>query len=186
MEEPDLAHFKTIPWCSTLLDNPEFTVTPTFSRQYKASTEDSLIAETLRTPNTIERCLSIYKRPAAGTSWISELRMLVSLGSGMNGGPNVLHGGIIATLLDDVIGTLLTVNKDTEAIPLSSSTVTASLNVTYLRKVSTPATVLVVARCLEVKGRKFSMYAEVQDGEGNVLAKADSLWIRSRAVAEKL
>jgi len=107
---------------------------------------------------------------------------MVTLGTGMNGGAFALHGGIIATLMDDAIGTLLTVNKfgkeDGKAIPLSSSTVTAYLNVQYLKPVKTPQTVLIVARCKEVKGRKYFMEAEVKDGEGNVLAKADSLWIR--------
>lgn len=102
----------------------------------------------------------------------------------MNGGPNALHGGIIAALMDDVIGTLLTINKDGEAI--NSSTVTATLNVRYLRKVVTPQTVVVVARCREVKDRKVFMEAEVVDGEGNVLAKADSMWIKARGLKVKL
>lgn len=101
----------------------------------------------------------------------------MTLGTGMNGGVLLLHGGIIATLMDDVIGTLLTVNKDSNAIPLTHKTVTASMNTSYVRPVPTPGTILVVARCREVKGRKFYMEADVRDGDGVVLAKADSLWI---------
>lgn len=98
----------------------------------------------------------------------------------MNGGPNALHGGIIATLMDDVIGTLLTINKDEETI--NSGTVTGTLSVKYLRKVMTPQTVVVVAKCKEVRDRKIFMEAEVRDSEGNVLAKADSMWIKVRGV----
>jgi acyl-coenzyme A thioesterase PaaI-like protein len=177
MEEPDHAHFKSIPWCSQLLQDPDFAVTPTFSRQPKKSTEDSLIAETFQTDDTIKACLSIYRTPAPGTNWISEVRTFMTLGTGMNGGVLLLHGGIIATLMDDVIGTLLTVNKDSNAIPLTHKTVTASMNTSYVRPVPTPGTILVVARCREVKGRKFYMEADVRDGDGVVLAKADSLWI---------
>jgi len=101
----------------------------------------------------------------------------MTLGTGMNGGALLLHGGIIATLMDDVIGTLLTVNKDANSLPLTHKTVTASMNVSYLKPVPTPGTVLVVARCREVRGRKLYMDAEVRDGEGVLLAKADSLWI---------
>lgn len=94
----------------------------------------------------------------------------------------MLHGGIIATLMDDVIGTLLTVNKHHKTgEPLSGNTVTAYLNVKYLRPVKTPQTVLVVARSKETpdgRSRKYGMEAEIRDGEGMVLAKADSLWIR--------
>ncbi|TVY84826.1 Verlamelin biosynthesis protein B [Lachnellula suecica] len=181
MEEPDYLHFQSIPWCSPLLKDPAFVVTPTFSRQPKVSTEDSLIAETFQTSKTIPFCLSLYRAPASGTTWISEVVTLMSLGTGLNGGPALLHGGVIATLMDDVIGTLLTVNKDANAMPISSTTVTASLNVSYLRSVPTPGTVLVVARCREVNGRKYQMEAEVRDGKGTVLAKADSLWIGPRS-----
>ena len=104
----------------------------------------------------------------------------MTLGSGMNGGAHLLHGGAIATLLDDVVGTLLTVNKDRDALPLSGTTVTGGLSVRFLRPVKTPATVVVVARCREVRGRKYYMEAEVRDSEGVVLAKAESLWIGKR------
>ncbi len=111
----------------------------------------------------------------------------MTLGSGMNGGPNMLHGGIIATLMDDVIGTLLTVNKDQEGSPLTDHTVTAELNVKYLRPVRTPQTVLVVARCREVlrEGTRFVMDAEVRDEKGKVLAKADSVWTAVRRRPEQ-
>jgi acyl-coenzyme A thioesterase PaaI-like protein len=182
MTEPDEVHFKSISWCSQILHDADFIITPTFSRQPKPDTEDSLIAETLKSDSTIQACITIYRKPAPGVSWINEVRTMVTLGTGMNGGAFALHGGIIATLMDDAIGTLLTVNKfgkeDGKAIPLSSSTVTAYLNVQYLKPVKTPQTVLIVARCKEVKGRKYFMEAEVKDGEGNVLANADSLWIR--------
>ncbi|RDL36029.1 Thioesterase superfamily protein [Venustampulla echinocandica] len=178
MEEPDLAHFQSIPWCSALLQDPTFVITPTDSRQPKASTEDSLTAETLKTHNAIRACISFYKCPTPGESWIPEVRTLVTLGSGMNGFPDVLHGGIIATLMDDVMGILTITNERHDGDPLSNGAVTAQLNVSYLKKVPTPATVLVVARCREVTAKKYLMDAEIRDSEGVVLAKADSLWVR--------
>ncbi|KAH8686121.1 HotDog domain-containing protein [Tricladium varicosporioides] len=173
-------YFRSIPWVNKLLSDPAYIITPTFSRHFKASREDSLLAETLQTPKTIKHCLSSYLRPPTNTKWISEIRTFFTLSSGMNGGPNALHGGIIATLMDDVIGTLLTINKDEETI--NSGTVTGTLSVKYLRKVMTPQTVVVVAKCKEVRDRKIFMEAEVRDSEGNVLAKADSMWIKVRGV----
>ncbi|KAE8443692.1 hypothetical protein EG329_001464 [Mollisiaceae sp. DMI_Dod_QoI] len=184
MEEQDFPHFRSIPWCATLLSDPTFTITPTFSRQLKPNAEDSLFAITLQTPSTISHCLSLRSRPLQNSTsaWIPEVRTLVTLGLGLNGGPAMLHGGIIAALLDDVIGTLLTVNKNhSNGDPLSASTVTAYLNVKYLKPVRTPQTVLVVAKSREtpgMSGRKYLMDAEIRDADGNVLAKADSLWIR--------
>lgn len=90
----------------------------------------------------------------------------------------MLHGGIVATLMDDVVGTLMTVNQDKALMPLSSSTVTAYMNVQYLRPIATPQTVLVVAKSREVKGRKFYVDSEIRDDEGTILAKAESLWVR--------
>lgn len=90
----------------------------------------------------------------------------------------MLHGGIVSTLMDDVMGTLLTVNKDHGGLPLTQSTVTASLNVKYLKGVRTPGTVAVVARCTKREGRKFWLDAEVKDGVGAVLAKGEALWIK--------
>jgi acyl-coenzyme A thioesterase PaaI-like protein len=182
--EPDHDHFQSIPWCSQILNDPDFVITPTFSRQPKQNTEDSLIAETLQSNNTISACLSVYRRPPPGTPWISEVRSLMTLGTGMNGGPHMLHGGLIATLLDDTIGTLLTINKDQDGNPLTAYTVTVCLNIRYLRPVKTPQTVLVVAKCKEIRGTKFYMDAEIRDGRGNVLASADSIWtpFKKRAI----
>ncbi|KUJ13660.1 thioesterase superfamily protein, partial [Mollisia scopiformis] len=182
MEERDLPHFRSIPWCMSILSGPAFIITPTFSRQFKANTEDSLFATTFQTPSTISHCLSLHSHPLPDSQWIPEVRSLMTLGLGMNGGPAMLHGGVIATLMDDVIGTLLTVNKNhSTGDPLSVNTVTAYMNVKYLRPIATPQTVLVIAKSrgtLDAKRKKFLMDAEIRDGEGTVLAKADSLWIR--------
>lgn len=100
----------------------------------------------------------------------------------------MLHGGIVATLMDDVMGTVLTVNKDLGGLPLTQSTVTANLSVKYLRGVQTPGTVAVVARCGRREGRKFWLEAEVRDGDSVVLARGEALWIKvgkKEAVKEK-
>lgn len=97
----------------------------------------------------------------------------------------MLHGGIVATLLDDVMGTLLTVNKDIGGLPLTQTTVTATLTVKYLKGIRTPGTVAVVTRCRKREGRKFWLDAEVRDGEGGVLAKGEAVWIQLGKKKEK-
>ena len=186
MDEPDLAHFSSIPWCSALLTNPSYKITPTVARQRKSSTEDSLIAVALSSPSTIPNCISLYAPPVPPETFISEVVTLLTLGDDMNGGVHRLHGGIVSTLMDDVMGTLLTVNKDLGGLPLTQSTVTANLTVKFLKGVITPGTVAVVARCRKREGRKFWLDAEVRDGEGVVLAKGEAVWIRLRNDTEQV
>lgn len=183
MTELDEAHFNIIPWCAELLHDPNFIITTTRSRRPKASTEDILIFKTLNTNETIKHCLSLYKQPpiGAGVSWIEEVRVLVTLGSEMNGGPEMLHGGIAATIMDEVMSNLMTLNNETHQDnehPSSTSAVTARLDVSYFRPIKTPGTYVVVVRCKGKEGKKFDLQAEIRNGKGVVLARADSVWVR--------
>jgi acyl-coenzyme A thioesterase PaaI-like protein len=188
MEEADFAHFNAISWCSALLADTSYRITPTFSRQPKASTEDSLFAVALRSPSTISHCITLFTPPASPGDFITSVITLFTLGRDMNGGVNMLHGGIIATLIDDTIGTLLTVNKEGKlgtGAPITQSTVTATQNVKFLKGVRTPATIAVQAWCRKREGRKFWCEAEMRDSEGVVMAKGEALWIRVGRSEEK-
>ena len=177
--EPDLEHFKSIPWCKDLLENQEYTITPTFSRQVKYDTEDSLIAETLFSPNTISHCLSVYRNPPPESEITDEVISLLTLSSGMNGSAHVLHGGIVAALLDDVMGTLLTVNKvKSSGNSSTASTVTAKLVVEYKVPVRTPQTIMVMARMERIEGRRLWLVGEMKDAAGRTLAKSEAVWVR--------
>lgn len=178
MEQAPLTHFRSIPWCLTLISDPTFTHTPTYSRQPKVNHEDSLFASTLISPTTIPYCLSLYKIPPKSEPFITQLQTLFALSTGLNGGPNLLHGGIISTLIDDVMGTLLTVNKDQGGLPLSQSTVTGEMKVRYLRPVRTPGTVVVVAESVRREGRRIWLEGEVRDAEGVVLARGEAVWVK--------
>lgn len=188
------SYFRSIPWCRKLLDDPDFQTTTTFSRQYKESTEDSLLAETLKTDNTVRAVLSLCRHPRdispegaeKKALRIDEVRTIVSLGSGMNGHSHILHGGIVATLLDEVMGILLTSNKDPANASIQGETFTAYLHVNYLKPVDTPQTVLVTARFRELKGRKHFIESTIEDGDGAVLAKGEALWVGIRESKEKL
>jgi acyl-coenzyme A thioesterase PaaI-like protein len=180
-EEPDLVHFQSIPWCATLLSDPALKPTPTFSREPKPSTEDSLVAETLKTSTTISHCVSVLKQPTQPLAFIDELHLFVTVGSGMNGGANLLHGGIITTLMDDAMGTLLTVNNAMGTIhgrEIQHGTVTANLEVRFLKPVPTPGTFVVSVWCEERTERKFWFRARLRGERGVDMATAKALWIR--------
>jgi acyl-coenzyme A thioesterase PaaI-like protein len=182
----DEAYLKSIPWCAKLLADPDVVITPTDSRDYKASTEDALIAETLKTNDTIRAWLSFYRREARGEERIEELNTLLSLGYGVNGYPHVAHGGVTATIIDEVMGVLIMTNKKLGLVSRGGDIFTAYLNVKYLKPVATPQTLLVTAKFKEIKGRKHYLEATVRDGDGIVLATGEALWIGSGTAREKL
>ncbi|KAK1969447.1 thioesterase superfamily protein [Colletotrichum sublineola] len=189
--DPDVQHFVGIPWCATLLDEPGTICDTAPSRFPKASTEDQLFSTTLRTEETIAAFVMFYKRPSSstiktaptvvaddeGVSLIRELKALLTLGAGVNGYSNVSHGGIVATVLDETMGSIFLINK-TEGLMPSESYMTAYLNVTYVRPVKTPQTVLCVAEVVRIQGRKWWIRGRIEDGERRVLARAESLFVR--------
>lgn len=181
--------FKNIPWCVKLMENPAFYPIPSPPRQPKSSTGDSLLAESLKTKDTISAWSSFCKTPAQAKSKIEEVRVLVSLGSGLNGYAHICHGGVIATLLDEATGLLLYMNrsdKEHDYDSGSKSAVTVRLNVTFLKAVATPQVVLVTASLEKVQRRKYYVGASIKDGYGVTLATADSLWVQVNPDKPKL
>ncbi|MCJ1398429.1 hypothetical protein MMC11_001627 [Xylographa trunciseda] len=161
MEDSEMAFFLSIPWCAKFLVDPSFVIVPTSTRLFKQSTEDALFAETLKTEDTIR-----------------------ALGYRLNGYPHLCHGGIVATIMDEVMSTLLSVNKSRSGI--YGGPVTASLNVSFLQPVWTPQVVLVTAKLGAIRGRKVDVESSVRDSNGNDLAKGEALFIRMDDPREKL
>ena len=191
MVDNEAVFFQSIPWCATLLNDPVYVVIPTPSRRPNQSTEDALLADTLKTKTTIPAIITLYERPAKGRTLITEARLLVALEYGVNGYPNIAHGGLIGAIIDESMGILLKCNKDMDKTELGEpvdidTLVTASLKVNYLQAVMTPQTVLVTAKIEEIKGRKFYMTGTVRDGNGAMLAKAEAMWIGIKFTREKL
>ncbi|KAJ9649772.1 hypothetical protein H2199_000551 [Coniosporium tulheliwenetii] len=154
-----VSHFTHLPWCRALLSDPTWKTVPTSSRTPKSSTEDSFFAETLQTPSTIRGCLAQHTAadPTSDPP-IREVRILLDLGDGVNGYPHTAHGGFVATLLDEVVGVLLT----------------------YLSPLVTPGVVLTRAGVERVEGRKRWFWATIEDGAGKVFASAEALFIEAR------
>lgn len=172
-------YFISIPWCSKLLQNPDFILIPNPSSIGKSNTEDSLFTDTLNTNNTVSASISFYKTPVSNLH-TDEVRRLISLGDGMNGKAHTLHGGITATLMDDSMGILLLSSK---LSPATRTIVTARLNISYKQFIETPQIIMVVARLREITGRKIHVEAWIENAEGTILAAGESVWIR---IKEKL
>lgn len=165
-----------IPWCAELLNNPQLTAYISPSRQVKPDGSDRAFATTLKTESTIAAYVALYKKPQQTGTPIPEFKAILTLGSDLNGFPNVCHGGIVATILDEVAGELINVNLKHRGIKRTSY-MTAYLNTSYKKQVKTPGTILVVARIAKIEGRKLFITATVEDGRGTVLTKAEGLFI---------
>ena len=184
-EERDF--FLSTPWCAKLLNDPEFVACPTPSRKYKSTTEDALFAETLKTSNTISAITTFYRKTAPEATHVEEVRMLVSLEYGVNGWQHIAHGGIVGAILDEAMGNLATFNtrlkhyaKGSDDMPAIADMVTAYINVTYLKPVSTPQIVLVTASLREIRGSKHYIDGDMKNADGTLLAKAESLFLGLR------
>jgi uncharacterized protein (TIGR00369 family) len=85
------------------------------------------------------------------------------IGSAFQGSMGILHGGIIAVLLDEAMGKLCRLN-DVRAV-------TAELNVEYLRPIHVDQEIVVEAFEQNREGRQMYHQGEIRDAGGKVLAR---------------
>lgn len=90
-------------------------------------------------------------------------------GAEYQGGPGFVHGGIIATLLDEVMGK---VNRFRNV-----RAVTAELQIEYLRPVPIEQEVLLEAWPVENKGRSLYNLGEIREASGAVLARGKGRFV---------
>lgn len=156
-----------------------------------------MFATTLHTPSTMKSCISVYPRPEPTDAQIDSVSTFVTLGDALDGHPGILHGGIVAALLDEGMGILQTANHEYAHSRLVGEgkmpetglgSYTAFLNVRYLRPVRTGEAVVVVAWYQRREGRKDWVEAEVRqwsgkgEGEGEVVccARGEGLFVVPR------
>ena len=185
--DPSHAYFRSLPWCASLMKRPGYKARPFQSRTTKDRQEDSFFGDALRSDEAITAAVAyegIPRRPnpsdAAQTTAIpiSSLFTLFAIGTGLNGHPNTLHGGMVACLFDETMGMLIGSNQALEppAVP-RISTSTAYLNTTYLKRVPTPVVLRVTAWLVKYEGRKVFIDAAMEDETGVRLAKCEALFV---------
>ncbi len=101
------------------------------------------------------------------------------MGATFQGGSGFLHGGIIALLLDEVMGK---VNRFDGA-----RAVTAELSVEYLMPIPVDQEIVVEGHEVERKGRNFFHVGEIRNEAGVVLARGKGRFVvvREAAASEK-
>lgn len=200
-----IAHFRNHTWANTLLSSPDYTPIITDSRLPKPATgEDAFFSQTMATPSTIPHVLTLRRRQLTfplshpPSSWLpitkqdaapqksgvpalpgatpADIIVLYDLGgAGIAGHPSTVHGGLVATLIDEAMSFAMAAHA---ASSLSSSTVpandktlrgrlfTSQLDVRYKKPVVTPQLLVVRARVIARVGRKYWVRAQaIQEDE---------------------
>ncbi|CAL3963509.1 unnamed protein product [Diplocarpon coronariae] len=201
------AQFAETPWTDRYFNDPNLHACISESRISKlggrdGNTADTLCAVTLAKQDTILAWQYFYKpassspplppspprsaplsppllsstQPSPSSQLPSpasdEILALLKLGRGLNGHIDTAHGGLLCVILDEMIGNAAEYQRSA-----GTSTMTAYLNVTYRKPVSTPGTVLVRAWVERVEGRKIFGRGVVEDGEGVVCASGEALFL---------
>jgi uncharacterized protein (TIGR00369 family) len=86
------------------------------------------------------------------------------LGPEYQGGANFIHGGIIATVLDEVMGKVCRFRN--------ARAVTAELTIEYLKPVPIDADLEIEGKEIEMNGRNIHIAGEIRNQAGQVLARA--------------
>ncbi|MGH9467341.1 MAG: PaaI family thioesterase [Terriglobales bacterium] len=92
-----------------------------------------------------------------------QVRGQFRLASEFQGSQGILHGGIIAVLLDEAMGKLSRLH--------GVRAVTAELQVEYLRPIAAGQDIAVLAEESRCEGRNLYFQAEIRDCEGKPLAR---------------
>lgn len=85
------------------------------------------------------------------------------------GPPGYIHGGIVATLLDEAMSKL--------SIPLKVLAVTRRMEIDYIQPAPLNQPLILVGRHIRQEGRKLFHEAELQKANGQVLAHGKGLFI---------
>ena len=168
-----LDHFDAIPWCARLLDDADFSIVSMSRTVTQPGDGHSLMAETWHTDRTIIELLSMYRPPGDQPG---EIRRLYTFGSAMNAHPNILHGGVIACILDSTMG-----NAIGQQLRSTGAKFTVQLNITYKKPVMTPGTVIARSWISKVEDRKVWVSGVVENGEGELHATAEGMWLNAKA-----
>ncbi|KAI1011759.1 hypothetical protein LB503_004670 [Fusarium chuoi] len=207
--QQDVDHFIDIPWCRDQLIHSDVVAVPRLDdKQDGCGSTGKLFSETLNSASTISHRIVLFRDPSSTPTlnpsskkrWlpIETCSVFFTLGDGVCGFGNICHGGVQATLLDDVMGVLGILNARLQhgMIPnkvagfcspetnpgmldlITSMIATQGIEVQYLRPLQVPKVIQITASMGEISddGTSFVVYAVIQDGDGKEYAKAKARW----------
>lgn len=137
-------------------------------------------------PNPANACFGCGGANARGMHLVFEqddaaqrIRALMRLGPEYQGGAGMIHGGIIATVLDEALGKVARFR--------GVHAVTAELKIEYLRPVQVNQDLVIEAYELGKSGRNLHFTGEIRNTDGQVLARGTGRFVvirESQANAE--
>lgn len=98
---------------------------------------------------------------------VDEVRALYTVDSQYNGYPGVVHGGIVAAMLDEG-GARVTMIVDPSRFMM-----TATLNIRYRKPVPVDTELLLVGKLIKDRGRLAQAHSEIRLPDGTVCAEAE-------------
>ncbi|EEQ91008.1 hypothetical protein RJZ56_005026 [Blastomyces dermatitidis] len=122
--------------------------------------------------------------PAADPDFL----LLLELGPSLSGFRDTVHGGVLATLLDETLSNCVEAFR--QDMPVSGGEdrprlYTAKLQVSFRAPVETPGVIIVKAWFKGVEGRKWFLEGQVVGEDGKVKVEAESLWVMERTTRGK-
>ncbi|KAK9717850.1 hypothetical protein K7432_005918 [Basidiobolus ranarum] len=158
-------------------------------KKLRASPEHVCIEFSASKPKTISSNGSLTRHTLKGKDKLAlepilfrneeekSLVIVTHLGKALCGHKGIIHGGLLATLLDE--GLAATVFP---SLP-GKNGVTANLNINYRKPVMADQFISINAKVTKVEGRKGWVEAQVKDLKGNVLVEASALFIAPKYFA---
>jgi len=104
----------------------------------------------------------------------SEAFIIVHVGRALCGHDGIVHGGLLATLLDEALARTATHN-----LPEKIG-VTANLTINYRAPTRADQFIVFRIHLLEAKGRKSRVSGTIEDLDGNILIEASGLFVQPR------
>ncbi|KAJ6608899.1 HotDog domain-containing protein [Mycena sp. CBHHK59/15] len=104
----------------------------------------------------------------------SEAVVFAHLGRGLCGHDGIVHGGLLATLLDEALARNAIMNLPEKV------GVTATLSLSYRAPTRADQFVLINTALVERKGRKAMVSGRIEDLEGTLLVEAQAMFIQPR------
>jgi uncharacterized protein (TIGR00369 family) len=90
------------------------------------------------------------------------------------GAPGVVHGGIQAALLDEVLGIAAHVGAPAEGLDIA----TVDFRLRFRRPTPANAPLTVRGRLMRVEGRDYFVEGEIVASDGEILTRAEARWRR--------
>ncbi|KAH9925870.1 Thioesterase/thiol ester dehydrase-isomerase [Epithele typhae] len=130
---------------------------------------NSLTAGTLKGPGKLAVAPLVRARHDARENWI-----FIHVGRALCGHEGVIHGGLLATLLDESLARVALLNLPEKV------GVTANLTINYKAPTRADQFIVIKVRLIEAQGRKSRVEGTVEDMSGNVLVESNALFVQPR------